>query len=454
MVNFLKFCFVCPMAPNRIQKLLFTEYKDFEDMVLVESPFALTTRDGRGIRQVQMGLTPTKLILATDVIEEAPVLEPSKDPEINNFELISLSPIEYVNISVFRRRSRNTLKAHFCNNRVLYLELAAPQKRDVFWNLWCERVKFLSPEEPNSTESETSVGSTTSISSTQFEGQIGNPMTTTNQIPNFLKLVDRKKSNMGLLVNDPHNLEKRVETSRRKKKSRRGGGTLPTPLLNKTSKSALHVNRFREGVSENCFSALYLPTNFRFAQHNLDELRFTGCSSNESDSSILDLIEEGVEVWETNRKPNRHRRRYAIIPSPNYLHGFGLEEVSPSQSTNFKLRGYSSETCLRGRPGEPEFDLEVPKVLLKSSLSEEKLFTGTSNRRIRRLWQPTSPILIFWTPGFSYSPMTEQMVYKKKISLMKNFMRRRNDKAITKNGLPYRSPMPDFLEGGDTIQAS
>lgn len=287
-------------------------------------------------------------------------MEPSKDPEINNFELISLSPIEYVNISVFRRRSRNTLKAHFCNNRVLYLELAAPQKRDVFWNLWCERVKFLSPEEPNSTESETSVGSTTSISSTQFEGQIGNPMTTTNQ----------------------------------------------------------------------------------------------GCSSNESDSSILDLIEEGVEVWETNRKPNRHRRRYAIIPSPNYLHGFGLEEVSPSQSTNFKLRGYSSETCLRGRPGEPEFDLEVPKVLLKSSLSEEKLFTGTSNRRIRRLWQPTSPILIFWTPGFSYSPMTEQMVYKKKISLMKNFMRRRNDKAITKNGLPYRSPMPDFLEGGDTIQAS
>lgn len=43
------------MTLNRIQKLLFSEYSDFEDMVLVESPFAETTRDGRGIRQVQIG---------------------------------------------------------------------------------------------------------------------------------------------------------------------------------------------------------------------------------------------------------------------------------------------------------------------------------------------------------------------------------------------------------------
>lgn len=43
------------MSLNRIQKLLFSEYSDFEDMVLVESPFAETTREGRGIRQVQIG---------------------------------------------------------------------------------------------------------------------------------------------------------------------------------------------------------------------------------------------------------------------------------------------------------------------------------------------------------------------------------------------------------------
>lgn len=45
------------MSFNRIQKLLFAEYRDFEDMVLVESPFAQTTRDGQGIRQVHLGIT-------------------------------------------------------------------------------------------------------------------------------------------------------------------------------------------------------------------------------------------------------------------------------------------------------------------------------------------------------------------------------------------------------------
>ncbi|KAL1116131.1 hypothetical protein AAG570_005626 [Ranatra chinensis] len=40
----------------RIQRLLFTEYSDLEDIVLIESPFAQTTRDGIGIRQIQMGL--------------------------------------------------------------------------------------------------------------------------------------------------------------------------------------------------------------------------------------------------------------------------------------------------------------------------------------------------------------------------------------------------------------
>jgi hypothetical protein len=43
------------MSLNRIQKLLFSEYSDFEDMVLIESPFAETTKEGEGIRQVQLG---------------------------------------------------------------------------------------------------------------------------------------------------------------------------------------------------------------------------------------------------------------------------------------------------------------------------------------------------------------------------------------------------------------
>lgn len=43
------------MGSNRIQKLLFSEYSDMEDTVLVESPFAETSRSGAGLRQVQIG---------------------------------------------------------------------------------------------------------------------------------------------------------------------------------------------------------------------------------------------------------------------------------------------------------------------------------------------------------------------------------------------------------------
>lgn len=50
------------MSINRVQKLLFTEYCDFDDMVLIESPFAQTTRDGKGIRQVHLGNVSTRNI--------------------------------------------------------------------------------------------------------------------------------------------------------------------------------------------------------------------------------------------------------------------------------------------------------------------------------------------------------------------------------------------------------
>ncbi|CAA9996856.1 unnamed protein product, partial [Nesidiocoris tenuis] len=40
---------------HRIQKLLFTEYSDFEEHVLLECPFAQTTKDGFGIQQLQIG---------------------------------------------------------------------------------------------------------------------------------------------------------------------------------------------------------------------------------------------------------------------------------------------------------------------------------------------------------------------------------------------------------------
>lgn len=98
---------------NRIQKLLASEYSDFSDAILVESPFAETTRNGRGIRQVSLGLTPSKLIVAADVFRgNSQFFCPrTVDPSIESFELISLYPLRCVGLSVFNRRRRKTLKA-------------------------------------------------------------------------------------------------------------------------------------------------------------------------------------------------------------------------------------------------------------------------------------------------------------------------------------------------------
>lgn len=40
---------------NRIQKLIMTEYSEFEDVILIESPSAQVSLDGTGIRSVQIG---------------------------------------------------------------------------------------------------------------------------------------------------------------------------------------------------------------------------------------------------------------------------------------------------------------------------------------------------------------------------------------------------------------
>lgn len=101
---------------NRIQKLLLSEYCDFSDTVLVESPFAETTRNGHGLRQVALGLTPQRLIVAADVFKKNSdnfLCPADLDPSIESFELVSVYPLEYITLSIFARRQRKTLKGRY-----------------------------------------------------------------------------------------------------------------------------------------------------------------------------------------------------------------------------------------------------------------------------------------------------------------------------------------------------
>lgn len=81
------------------------------------------------------GLTPTKVIIATDIVQPAQDVDImycfGLDPEIENFELISLYPTEHVNLSIFRRKERQTIKAHFSNGVVKYFELGGFNRRQV-----------------------------------------------------------------------------------------------------------------------------------------------------------------------------------------------------------------------------------------------------------------------------------------------------------------------------------
>lgn len=94
---------------------MLSEYRDFFETILVESPFAETTRNGRGVRQVALGLTPTRLIVAADILQTNPdfFCPAGTDISIESFELVSVYPLEYITLSVFRRRRRRTLKARY-----------------------------------------------------------------------------------------------------------------------------------------------------------------------------------------------------------------------------------------------------------------------------------------------------------------------------------------------------
>ncbi|XP_043212256.1 uncharacterized protein LOC122376448 [Amphibalanus amphitrite] len=162
----------------RIQRLLLSdEYYEFEELVLVEAAFAQVTRRGRGLRQVQIAVTPTKFIIATDELggEDADSLfylapdDVDSDADWDTLEMVSIVPIECVNLSVFSRR-RHKLKARFCNGKVYYFELSergslGGRAADSVWRQWEERVEFLCPN-LNSSSSETSVANTSSTLST------------------------------------------------------------------------------------------------------------------------------------------------------------------------------------------------------------------------------------------------------------------------------------------------
>ncbi|KAJ8667379.1 hypothetical protein QAD02_009041 [Eretmocerus hayati] len=156
------------MENTRIQRLLRCEYSELlGDAVLVESPFAETTRDGQGLREVALALTNSKLIIAMDALNREWKFWclPCVDPSIECLELVCIYPLEFVSLSVFRRKHRQALKARLVDGRVKYYELGGMDDRSKYWAIWCERVReLLQIKSLGSSLSETSAAVSSSCS--------------------------------------------------------------------------------------------------------------------------------------------------------------------------------------------------------------------------------------------------------------------------------------------------
>ncbi|KAF2902795.1 hypothetical protein ILUMI_03389 [Ignelater luminosus] len=458
------------MSTNRIQKLLFSEYCDFEDMVLVESPFAQTTREGKGIRQVHLGLTPTKLVLATDVLPPANdslmTYIPGVDPDIETFELVAVYPVECLNLSVFHRRKRQSLKAHFCNNRVLYFELGGFEKRQMFWNLWCERVKFLSPEDPGSSHSETSVATSTSNSTLyllaarkvvtesgvpQLWCKFGGGDISVSNVPKWPdrhlylgKNMEESPLNYTPLMNPPSasqfiNSRKRLQKNIFSLPQTQTNGIVMGQLSGTESQS-LMVNRFGDGVPNGCSSGLLLPIESLMSQpkrsntssQSTDGYILHSTFKPQKPSDFIDLTETAVRLWELQRDTNpnaihrgRHRRRYGFAPHPHFAHGLGPWSVPPGERYSVQIKRAVSAVGIRKQPIEPELRLPVSRRQLVATISCEALH---SNKRLNINSKTIKtalkrPVLFFWTPEYWYRPRSAKDAYRELLNHLKKVRR-------------------------------
>ncbi|KAJ8964093.1 hypothetical protein NQ317_004946 [Molorchus minor] len=382
-------------------------------MVLIESPFAQTTKDGKGIRQVHLGITPSKLILATDVLPPVEFSSfsyiPGVDPEIETFELIAIYPVECVNLSIYRRKRRQALKARFCNNKVLYFELGGFEKRGMFWNLWCEKIKFLCPGDSASSRSETSVATSTTGSTLylldkkivsvngmrQLWCKFGpNAVFDTNLISEVFgnsqtsmagRWTDRylymgkNFNDIGVdyrpVINRPATEEflkkKPIQTSRTVIVA---SAPQVQPYFQEKGLNigdTVQINRFGSGVNEGCGTGLYLTVDdYVIPQRYSQTFNIT-----RSEVSLVQpvnfgqMAENAILVWEFYRASDPNKYKYGFAPYPLFLHGYGPWNVPPGCRFSVQVKRASSQVDIRRQPLEPGLRLSVSKRQLLATVS-------------------------------------------------------------------------------------
>ncbi|KAJ2950673.1 hypothetical protein O0L34_g8933 [Tuta absoluta] len=113
--------------------------KQLDEMVLIESPFQETTRDGLDLGSVLLALTSRQLV----VIMRKRI---NLNPGIYYNRIDAQYDLNDVQLSIFKQTRRQVLKACFYNKAIKYFELGICKKRKIFWKLWCDHVRELKSE--------------------------------------------------------------------------------------------------------------------------------------------------------------------------------------------------------------------------------------------------------------------------------------------------------------------
>lgn len=139
---------------HRIQKLLSSEYSNFYEHVLVESPFAQLSSHMRGICAVQIALTDRNLIIASDkFLHKGMLLTRSHvDADIETLELLQIIPLKLLRIKLTRKglHDRFYMKVIYKKNpkRIWKIfEFGGHFLKHFFWDVWSDKLHEMREEE-------------------------------------------------------------------------------------------------------------------------------------------------------------------------------------------------------------------------------------------------------------------------------------------------------------------
>ncbi|XP_063530750.1 uncharacterized protein LOC134741786 [Cydia strobilella] len=122
-----------------IIKLLLKKECNVEDTVLIESPFEEETRLGVYCDTVILAITPNKFVIAAENNAECKKERFTEDdPNIENFSLVSVYPLTSIQIAVFKRTHRQSLKVVFNG---VFADSYWPQVPER-WKIWKQKFEI------------------------------------------------------------------------------------------------------------------------------------------------------------------------------------------------------------------------------------------------------------------------------------------------------------------------